>query len=357
MRRPLPGSITVSSVRGPEQRPSSTDRPESSSSLVIPLLAGDVAIISPSGLHVSDLELLHHYTTVTYKTLPTGSPLDRPDLWQTQVVQLGFQHEFLLRGILAVSALHMCHLSPTRRDSLALCASKHQSIALGVFQDTLNQVDVSNCVAIFAFSCITVVLTFASPRSSGNVGFQKDLFDWFHMIRGCNSVLQTQWDTVSHSFLAPLLKKGMVHETAASHNIPDCNRVTDLLRLCATGSLTHEDQETANAYALAIHELLNAYTQVSILMDRKQDFVPVIFVWPVSIPQRYLDMLRDRQPEAMIILAYYAVLLRRVDNQWFMHGWARYLVTLIHAALDEEWHEWLTWPREMTSQLACLLNS
>ncbi|KAK2743697.1 hypothetical protein FQN55_007100 [Onygenales sp. PD_40] len=309
--------------------------------------AANGSTIPPSsGLDVIDLELLHHYTTFTYKTLPSGAAPDQHELWQIQVVQLGFQHEFLLRGILAVAALHLSYLRPNRRESLALRASTHQSIAVRSFHEALNNVDPSNCVAIFAFSCIIVALTFAAPKSPEN-GVQKELFDWFYMVRGCNSVLQTQWGTLSRSFLAPLLKKGMMHETAASHTVRDADRVTDLLRLCSRENLI-QDRETANAYALAIHELLNAYTQVSILTERRQDFVPVIFVWPIAIPQAYLMLLGERKPEALVILAHYSVLLARVDDQWYMEGWARYLVRQIETALGEEWASWLEWPKEVT---------
>ncbi|KAL2007562.1 hypothetical protein VTN00DRAFT_9000 [Thermoascus crustaceus] len=318
-RAPSTGSPALSS---------STDHP--SNSPLVGTLPGSSVITTASGLNVSDLELLHHYTTATYKTLPSGAPSDQHELWQIQVVQLGFQHEFLLRGILAVSALHLLCLYPNRQHSLALRASAHQSIALAAFQEALNRVDTSNCIAIFAFSCIIVVLAFATPRSPESAGFQKNVFA-----------------TVSRSFLAPLLKRGMIHETVASHTIRDSHRVTDLLRLCSTERLA-QDREAANAYALAIHELLNTYTQVSILTERKQDFVPVIFVWPIAIPQPYLVLLRDRQPEAMVILAYYSALLQRVDDQWFMRGWARYLVSQIDAAVGEEWQAWLAWPKEVT---------
>lgn len=299
-----------------------------------------------------DLELLHHYTTFTYKTLPSGAAPDQHELWQIQVVQLGFQHEFLLRGILAVAALHLSYLRPNRQESLALRASTHQSIAVRSFHEALNRVDPSNCVAIFAFSCIIVALTFATPPTpveEGEGGVRKEILDWFYMVRGCNSVLQSQWETLSRSFLAPLLKKGMMHETAASYSVRDSDRVTDLLRLCSRGENNMaEDRETTNAYALAIHELLNAYTQVSILTERKQDFVPVIFVWPIAIPQSYLRLLGERKPEAMVILAHYSVLLARVDDQWYMKGWARYLVKQVETALGEEWAPWLLWPKEMT---------
>jgi hypothetical protein len=304
---------------------------------------------------------LHHYTTFTYKTLPSGAAPDQHELWQIQVVQLGFHHEFLLRGILAVSALHLGLLRADRRDTLTLRATSHQSVAVQLFHEALNHVTPANCVAIFAFSCIIVALTFAAPKSSATAtavdhtnngtnttaGVHKEMLDWFHMVRGCNSVLQTQWETLSRSFLAPLLKRGMIHETAASHSVPDTVHVTSLLRLCADERLA-QDREAANGYALAIHELLNALTQVSILKDRKQDFVPVIFVWPIAIPQSYLALLSEHTPEAMVILAYYAALLQSVDDQWYMKGWGSYLVTQIDAALGEEWEAWLEWPKVVT---------
>jgi hypothetical protein len=139
----------------------------------------------------------------------------------------------------------------------------------------------------------------------------------------------------------------MLHETAAAHSVRDSERVTDLLRICSSESLA-QDRDAANAYALAIHELLNTYTQVSILTERNEDFVPVIFVWPIAIPKNYLPLLRDQKPEAMVILAHYSALLQRVDDQWYMTGWARNIVQQVDAALGEAWQGWLAWPKEVT---------
>lgn len=74
----------------------------------------------------------------------------------------------------------------------------------------------------------------------------------------------------------------------------------------------------------------------------------MIFVWPIAIPQTYLKLLGERKPEAMVILAHYSALLQRLDDQWFMKGWARYLVKQIETALEEEWQPWLCWPKEVT---------
>ena len=370
-----------------------------SASLPLPSVSGP-GLTSFAGLDVLDLELLHHYTTSTYGTLPSGATPDEHQLWQIQVVQLGFHHEFLLRGILAVAALHLAYLQNTKprresssgsgrsRETLLLRASAHQSIAVRLFYEALNHVQASNCTAIFAFSCIIVALTFATPKGATTAadgddddrnnttsspaavgGVQKEILDWFYMVRGCNSVLQTQWPTLSRSFLAPLLKRGMMHETAASQEVRDTAshaHVTDLLGLCSASDRTRtstatatspsqgrgngrdRERQAASGLALAVHELLNAYTQVSILTDRQQNFVPVIFVWPIAIPQSYLGLLSERRPEAMIILAHYAALLQRVDDQWYMRGWGQYLVQQIDAALGQEWQSWLEWPKQVT---------
>ncbi|KAI9933810.1 hypothetical protein ASPWEDRAFT_311930 [Aspergillus wentii DTO 134E9] len=312
------------------------------------------AASTSSALDIPDLELLHHYTTVTYKTLPSGASSDQHALWQSQVVQLGFHHEFLLRGILSVSALHLLYLHPDRQESLSLRASTHQSLALSSVQEALNTVDTSNCVALFAFSCIIVVLAFATPRtldsdpSTTNGSINKDILDWFHMIRGCNSVVQAQWPTLSTSFLAPLLHRGMRHETTASHSIPDSSKITSLHNLLLPSSTNPSvilPDAHRTACALAIHELLNTHTQISLLTSRGQDFIPEIFVWPIAIPDGFLGLLRERQPQAMVIFAYYAALLHRVDGLWFMRGWARYLIEHIDELLGEEWTSWLAWPK------------
>ena len=302
---------------------------------------------STSDLDISDLELLHHWTTVTFKTLLSDAPSDQHrDIWQIKVVQLGLKHDFLMRSILATSAFHLCYLFPGQRETYSLMASNHQSLALQSVQDILGQVDRYNCHAIFAFSCIIVVLTFAAPRKVEDQGFQKEMLDWFHLLRGINSVLQLQWEVIANSFLAPLLRAGLENASISAHTVTNSDRITDLLRLCSSPSLAN-DREASNAYALSIHELLKVFTQATIRRERGSGLVAAVFVWPNSIPQAYLGLLADSKPEAMVILAHYSVLLHMLDGEWFMKGWAKHLVTSIAESVDDEWQEWLSWPKEM----------
>ena len=65
-------------------------------------------------LNMLDLELLHNFSTSTCYTLHSDPALKT--LWRINVPQLGFQYDFVMRGLLALSALHMAYYKPERRD-------------------------------------------------------------------------------------------------------------------------------------------------------------------------------------------------------------------------------------------------
>lgn len=42
----------------------------------------------------------------------------------------------------------------------------------------------------------------------------------------------------------------------------------------------------------------------------------VVQEWPVRLPVGYVDLLEQRRPEVLVILAYYGVLLHRARDYW-----------------------------------------
>ena len=292
-------------------------------------------------LDIADLELMHHFLTVTSLLLSSHDKPEAQALWQVHAVRLGFKHEFLLRGILAVAALHLGYLLPDMRSAYELKASTHQEIALQSFQDTLARVDESNCHALFTFSCLIIIMAFASPRKEDP---QTEILHWFHLLRGCNSVLQLHWDLLRNSFLSPLLEEMSYTVTKAAHNVPDTDRIMDLQTVCCNPA--QQSREVSQAYQLAIHELLKVFIQASVVRSRGEGTVLATLVWPINLSPKYLELLAEQQAEAMVILAHYCILLHWADeeDEWFLRGWARYTLDTIKASVGESWHESLAWP-------------
>jgi hypothetical protein len=73
----------------------------------------------------------------------------------------------------------------------------------------------------------------------------------------------------------------------------------------------------------------------------------VVQEWLVRVPDGYLSSLRQRRPEALVILAHYAVLLHRARNYWVVGESGRFLIRSISDHLGEYWADWLTWPQQV----------
>ena len=66
--------------------------------------------------------------------------------------------------------------------------------------------------------------------------------------------------------------------------------------------------------------------------------------WHVVLPSEFADVLRDRRPEALVILAYYGVLLHRARRYWICGGNGAVLVRAIARQLGPEWGPVMRWP-------------
>lgn len=297
-------------------------------------------------LDVVDLRLMHHFTTVVALELANVQITESLALWQDHIIKLGFKHDFLLRGILAIAAFHMSYTYPDRKADYDLIGTTHQTLALSAFQETLTHVDESNCHALFAFSCIIIILAFASSTKDKPSDFATDVLHWFYLLRGAQIVLNMHAETIRCSFLRPLLDSMAHMENTAAQAIPDSDRISGLFHICASAD---HDEETSQAYTLAIHSLLNTFTQASMLKKRGEGTVLASFVWPLNLPPKFLDLLSEKRPQAMIVLAHYCVLVfwGETTDSWFMGGWGRYMLETIKDSVPEAWQNHLKWPDEM----------
>lgn len=73
------------------------------------------------------LELLHNFTTMTFATL-SDSVIIR-DFYRVSAVQLGLSCDYIMRAVLAVSALHLAYHRPERREHYHSLAMMHHQVA------------------------------------------------------------------------------------------------------------------------------------------------------------------------------------------------------------------------------------
>ncbi|CRG83666.1 hypothetical protein PISL3812_01021 [Talaromyces islandicus] len=298
----------------------------------------------PSDLHLRDLELMHHYSTVSYRTISNHSEF--MDSFQFQVPKIALSHPFLMHGLLALSASHLVHLTKDseRVKEYEELAFGHQTLALRLFRRELDNITPSNSEAMFAFASIATVLAFASLQTTGVQALTPidEMFQIYNLTRGVSEILETSnlWFKTSNSWVPNVLASMRTPEKPLPANIEE--NISLLFKLNLDLTVTGQTIEETAASENAIRELSTTFQQV-----HSGFAIVCAFRWPICVGPIFISNLRDRRPMALILLAHYCILLHKMDDFWWMKGWPRRLLHSIYTTLDPSWKDAIRWPVEL----------
>ena len=73
-----------------------------------------------------------------------------------------------------------------------------------------------------------------------------------------------------------------------------------------------------------------------------------IFIWKWSAAGDFLPLLQgpEARQEAVAIFAHFLIMMKKLENQWWIEGWATHLIEKAWAMLDQERRLWIQWPIE-----------
>lgn len=350
---------------------------------------------------VTDLELMHHYDTVTSQTIPRADEVDF--VWQTVVVQMSFHNEALLHQILAVSAFHMAYLHPDRRKKLTLVGSQHQGDAAQMLRTNLANVSGKDSTALFAAASLTVIGAFAAFATRKGVGRDsadegegsgsgpstgtpttigtptigtptigtptagtptapgaddsdddrssptlEDLIDIFMLSRGMNAVLMIFEPAIQTGPMlgifrpetAPAVPSGFLESVQAQLSL--LGQQVAAVAKGEHGALPG-DREVAVVVEGVIQNFLMTIRRAG--ETASSPIVRVSFLWPIWMEDEFITLLRARQPMALAVFTYYcAILHHSAQTAWFMRGCGRAVCRDIEKDIPAEWKEKIWWP-------------
>lgn len=79
--------------------------------------------------------------------------------------------------------------------------------------------------------------------------------------------------------------------------------------------------------------------------------IGMLIWWAYDIPQPIMKDIRQHNPHALLLLAYFAVIMATGDRRyWFLNGWAKQLLDDVDRRLrsKDRFAKWLVWPRNHT---------
>lgn len=264
-----------------------------------------------------------------------------------QDIQLGFAFPHLLHTILSCSALSLYSKQPERIELLD-SAYVHQNAALLSVRAHLTDLNKSNIQAVLPFAAIMSVIALAQPLYPHpyRPGQRRDPIDSivnsFLMTRGIKTILERQWQLEGVS--NPNEDLDFDCEDPWGQDLMSKFPPYPVLRSLITEHCTLEADKVVCLDAS--RKIFSYITFLEEQPDAHQD-PRLAQIWPIEIDKRFIDMVSARRPIALLILGYYAALMRmRSETMWPYAAWPSMILHRVDALLGEEWSEHLQWPKD-----------
>lgn len=297
-----------------------------------------------------DLEILHFWTTHSVESFIDFDSCIT--LFRTTMVELGMVHPFLMHEILALSALHLSQVRPHKASLYRHASDTHLATALSLFQAEITNLSASNCDACFAFS-ITV---FAHAWASQNPKSPSALFFPPPAAEEDPDVLHVQWIKLhrgSHNIVLnvyPSIRKGPLEPLFAPWEGMDPNHSTPLplieeMQVSALPSAWHAPHMSLSHIAILDEALLTVRRVFSLMANNpKISKLSSVMAWFGMLSEEYLAMVEQKIPEALVLVAFYCVALKKAENMWWVRGKGENLLRTVLAELGPGWERYTAWP-------------
>ncbi|CAM1503840.1 Fc.00g014310.m01.CDS01 [Cosmosporella sp. VM-42] len=350
--------------RSPQLAETATS-PPSTAVTPVPSSASSIIDSIPCSINVADAELLLHFVSSTAATLTDSEDSDDGGIrqfWERNVPQIGISYHFVLHLIYALAGYHLAFLdvgSGDRPQQFSL-AEHHSAIGLAELNKVLPSLDETNCGALYVSAVLVCYCTFAAGPTSMNDLLVCDVSDgapqrWLPLIHGVRLIRQTiEPATLFTGLMAPLGNSMRIQpqDPRPSYLRDGFSRVQwieplDELRKWIA---SHESPETI-VYSRSLDSLCEIYEATYGDLNGIYSGPPsnqFIFGWLYRMQDPFVACLRRKEPLALLILAYYAPLLRTLKKCWFLEGWTEHLLHAIGELLSPDLGGWLQWPLEIS---------
>ncbi|KAF2011189.1 hypothetical protein BU24DRAFT_54813 [Aaosphaeria arxii CBS 175.79] len=342
---PLPKKRLVSEP--PISTPSSADG--STANHQTPMY--DQALVYPtdsSSPNMAHLRLLHHYTTVTAPTLAADD--GAVHVYSSLVVHIALEFPFLMEAIFALAALHLGRLDMSKRAEYLRQAESHHDRALNLFRNLVQDIEEYNFQAVLLFAGTLFPYSCAIPIDMQHRPdyMLESILQTFALIRRTRPMVATFY----RSFLASEIGRIVPQDTRVDWDKEDQPEQTELVKLRKFSEIIEHifPSEIVEAYVDAIRKLEIIFARVANLNCPPSD--SLIKLWVHFVSSRFMELLSERQPGALIIFAHYAVLFHRSQQYWFLHGVADQVMHIADNLVPSEWKGWLDWPKEQIGMAA-----
>jgi hypothetical protein len=281
----------------------------------------------------NDLRLMHHYSTLTSGSLFLINRHGANRILQVEVPRMALEHDFMMHCVLGVASLHLHHLAPDVPEHQSLTIA-HRVNALSGLRMAIPQLSKGNYPAVLAGSLMLLLLS--SDLSAPEIGGDLWIENWLGLWAGLRGMLKVVSKTfLEQTKLAPIFAKDENPRTTSEFlPLP----LSDML-----SSMDHNNEDTKTILntlcclsRLYEYLLINGFTP---------ELTTIVIIWPANTDiWGFSALVKRRQPQALIIAAYYLVFTKLLDEIWWMSDISGREIKAIANALPTKYQSLMIMP-------------
>ncbi|KAJ8131728.1 hypothetical protein O1611_g1892 [Lasiodiplodia mahajangana] len=267
------------------------------------------------------------------------------------------QAPYVMDQALAVSAANMSIKRPHQRRFYQEEATHLQTRGLALFNATQASEATDNVLAGFVFSTLLaqqVLFNMFSTRTDFP-DFLDKLVTSLHICGGVRIMTANAWPFIRTQYQRQTgIKLPEDFTTISGSKTMLTTKLAHLETLLTGADLSPSILDPCMAALGFLKDLSyiqdypkdSAFRMTRILQAR-------VIQWAVQVPTEFVRLLEQRRPEALIITAYYALMIHETRDFWLYGDAGAFIIRSITAFLGKYWAEWLAWPNEVVDSISC----
>lgn len=273
---------------------------------------------------------------------------DPKRVWQDHLVQWGIEFPSILHLILALSALHLSHERPAQREQYIQQADDHFTFGVRSVTSVLSQLNTDNCQKIYMATVLICFIYFGRGPRPGEYLIFSDSgpAEWLVLMNGVKMIVTTYHAKVFSGILQPdEEEEDRTLSSAVRDELLEHTACVEAVQRLVEKDIMDEGERSA--YLSAINDLFEIMDEVYEKRAAGQPGVSIMHLlvgWLYRRPEEFVNRLERKEPRALVVLGYWAVLLKYMGSSWFMEGWGEHVLSGISRNLNPDFRPWIEWP-------------
>ncbi|KAI9641167.1 hypothetical protein NHQ30_010597 [Ciborinia camelliae] len=274
---------------------------------------------------------------------------DRSFMWGDQsqghpeLLKFAFVAPFLMYELLACSALHLSIMRPNQFQFYHDESRMLQEQSIKMFNESVREVNDENLIPAFLYSGILglhfFVETFSMPGSDLNHFIDK-LVQAITLMRGVRVCFTGWWEFLKQSEIRDLMQFGDGNEDHIDEYVKNFLELREKL-----SQIPGVGQRELEVLREAARQLKWVYTSSLVDLQNGHLSPRMVTSWPITVSVEYTELLAQRRPGALVVLAYFSVMLHICRKNWAVGSAGNFLLDVVGTYLGRDWEMWLQWPR------------